>query len=78
MIWEFKHSAGCCQIARILAQKRGLDITICETAALLHDIYVIFEGKYANHAKLGEPIAQKYWRILAASPTHRLKLLSAL
>jgi hypothetical protein len=58
IIWELKHSAGCCQIARILAQKRGIDVTISETAALLHDIYVITEGKYANHAKLGAPIAK--------------------
>lgn len=23
IVWELKHSSGCCQIARILAQKRG-------------------------------------------------------
>jgi|SRR5665213_1700534 len=58
IIWELKHSSGCCQIARILAQRRGLDVTISETAALLHDIYVIVEGKYSNHAVLGAPIAK--------------------
>ncbi len=59
IIWELKHSAGCCQIARILAQKRGLDVTISETAALLHDIYVIVEGKYGGHAVHGAPLAKK-------------------
>lgn len=59
IVWELKHSSGCCQIARILAQKRGLDIEICETAALLHDIFVAIEGKYSNHAALGAPLAEK-------------------
>lgn len=59
VIWELKHSSGCCQIARILAQKRGLDMEIAETAALLHDIYVIVEGKYSDHAAKGAPLAEK-------------------
>ncbi len=59
IIWELKHSSGCCQIARILAQKRELDVEISEVAALLHDIYVAVEGKYSNHAKLGAPLAEK-------------------
>lgn len=59
VVWELKHSAGCCQIGRIIAQKRNLDITICEVASLIHDIYVIVEGKYKDHAKLGAPIAKK-------------------
>ncbi len=59
IIWEFKHSSGCCQLARVLAQKRSLEVTIAETAALLHDIYVIVSGKYADHAALGAPIARK-------------------
>jgi hypothetical protein len=58
IIWELKHSTGCCQIARILAQKRGIDVTISETAALLHDIYVIVEGKYSGHAQHGAPLAK--------------------
>ncbi len=58
IVWELKHSSGCCQIGRILAQKRGLDITISEVASLIHDIYVIVEGKYKDHAKLGTPIAK--------------------
>lgn len=59
VIWELKHSSGCCQIARILAQIRGLDVEISELAALLHDIYVVVEGKYSNHAALGAPLAEK-------------------
>lgn len=59
IVWELKHSSGCNQFARVLAQKRGLDVTISETAALIHDIYVIKEGKYANHAKLGAPLAKE-------------------
>lgn len=59
VIWELKHSSGCCQIARILSQKRGLDIEISELAALLHDIYVAVEGKYSNHAVNGAPLAEK-------------------
>lgn len=59
IVWEFKHSSGCCQIARILAQKRNLDVGISEVAAILHDIYIIVEGKYKDHAKLGSPIAKQ-------------------
>lgn len=59
IIWEVKHSSGCCQIGRILAQKRSLDITICEVASLIHDIYVIVEGGYKDHAKLGASIAKE-------------------
>lgn len=59
IVWEIKHASGCCQIARILAQKRSLNIDLAETASVLHDIYVVVEGKYKNHAKLGAPIAKK-------------------
>lgn len=59
VIWELKHSSGCCQIARILAQKRNLDVSIAEVASSLHDIYVVVEGKYKDHAKLGAKIARE-------------------
>lgn len=58
-VWELKHSSGCCQLARILAEKRGLNIELAEVSAVLHDIYVIMRGKYKDHAKLGAPIAEK-------------------
>ena len=59
IIWELKHSAGCVQVGRILAQARNLDVEIAETACVLHDIYVIVEGKYADHAHQGAPLAKK-------------------
>ncbi len=59
VVWELKHSSGCCQIARILAQKRNLNVEIAEVASVLHDIYVIVEGKYKDHAKRGAPIAKQ-------------------
>lgn len=59
VVWELKHSSGCCQIARILAQKRKLDVEISEVSAVLHDIYVIMNGAYKDHAILGAPIADK-------------------
>lgn len=59
VIFELKHSSECLQVARILAQKRGLDLEIAETAAVLHDIYVIVHGSYKDHGKLGAPIAEK-------------------
>lgn len=58
-IFELMHASGCMQIARILAQKRNLDIDISEMAAILHDIYVIVNGKYKNHGREGAPIARQ-------------------
>lgn len=59
VVWELKHSSGCIQIARILAQKRGLDVELAEIAAALHDIRVIETGKYKDHASLGAVAAGK-------------------
>lgn len=59
IVWELKHSSGCCQIGRILAQRRNLDIELAEIACLLHDICVISEGEYESHAKRGAEIAGK-------------------
>lgn len=59
VMWELRHSAGVCQIGRILAQKRKLDIEIAEIICILHDINVIITGKYEQHAKLGAEIAKK-------------------
>ncbi|MBI2144333.1 HD domain-containing protein [Candidatus Woesearchaeota archaeon] len=57
--WELKHSSGCCQIGRILAQKRKLDVEIAEIACILHDICVIVEGKYEEHARRGAETAKR-------------------
>ncbi len=59
IILELKHHAGTIQIGRILAQKRGLDVELAELICVLHDIYVIVEGKYKDHAVLGAPLAEK-------------------
>jgi len=61
-VWELKHSSGCIQISRILAQRRNLNIELAEIIAALHDIYVITNGKYKNHAILGGKIADKLLR----------------
>jgi len=59
VIWELKHSSGCCQVGRILAQKRTLNVELAEIACILHDIYVIVNGIYEDHAKRGTEIARK-------------------
>ena len=74
--WELKHSSGCCQIARILAQKRNLNVEIAEVASLLHDIYVIVEGKYKDHAKLGAPIAKQILEEIGAFPDKETQTIS--
>lgn len=62
LIFEIKHAAGCTQIARIIAQKRNLDVELADIASTLHDIYVVVTGKYQNHGPLGAPIAEKILR----------------
>jgi HD superfamily phosphodiesterase len=59
IIFELKHASGCTQIARIIAQKRKLNVEIADTATTLHDIYVIVHGTYKDHARLGALIAKK-------------------
>ncbi|MBM3283133.1 HD domain-containing protein [Candidatus Gottesmanbacteria bacterium] len=59
VVFELKHSSECIQIARILAQKRGLNLDLADAIAALHDIYVIVKGIYQNHGELGAPIAKK-------------------
>lgn len=57
--FEFMHASGCMQIGRLLAQKRRLDVDIASVACMLHDIYVIVNGKYKSHGIEGAPIARK-------------------
>lgn len=57
--FEFKHSSGVIQIARIFAEKRRLNVEIAEIIAALHDIYAIINGTYKNHASEGARIARK-------------------
>ena len=58
-IWELKHSSGCCQVGRILAEKRGLNVELVEIIAVLHDIAVVTTGSYKDHAKKGGIVAKK-------------------
>lgn len=57
--WELKHSSGVIQMARLLAQKRGVNEELAEIAAGLHDVQVIINGTYEDHARKGEPIARQ-------------------
>lgn len=75
-IFEVKHASGCTQIARILAQKRKLNIEISDTAATLHDIYVIVSGKYKDHGKLGAPIAEKILREIGSFSEKEIKTIT--
>lgn len=56
--FAFLHAAGCMTVGRILAQKRNLDVDITSVAAILHDIAVIKNGTYKDHAALGAEIAK--------------------
>jgi hypothetical protein len=58
--WELKHSSGVIQIARLIAQKRGVDLELAEIAAAMHDIHVIMEGGYTEHAARGAIIARRF------------------
>lgn len=76
IVWELKHSSGCCQIARILAQKRNLNVELAEVASVLHDIYVVVEGKYKDHAKLGAQIAEKLLREIGGFTDDEIKIIT--
>lgn len=57
--WELKHSSGVIQLARLLAQKRDVNEELATIAAGLHDVYVIIEGGYSDHARKGAGIAKE-------------------
>jgi len=56
--WELKHSSGVIQMARLLAQKRGISVEMAEISAALHDVASILDGSYENHAIRGAEIAE--------------------
>jgi hypothetical protein len=60
--WELKHQAGVTQFARMLSNKRSLDVDLAAAGALLHDIYTIVTGSYMDHARRGGPIADRLLR----------------
>lgn len=76
IVFELKHSSGCVQFARVLAQKRNLNIEIAEVAAVLHDIYVIKTGHYKNHAILGVPIAEKILKKISGFSDKEIKIIT--
>jgi|GEM_PF-2152799 len=55
--YELKHHHSVAQFARILAKKRGLQEDVCVVGALLHDIHVIVDGSYKDHARKSAKIA---------------------
>lgn len=59
LVFAFMHASGCMQIGRILAQKRKLDVDIASIASMMHDIYVIVNGTYKDHATSGGQLAEK-------------------
>lgn len=76
IVFELKHSSECIQVARILAQKRGLNIDLAEVSAALHDVYVIVHGIYKNHANLGKPIAQKILEDIGGFTIEEIKIIT--
>ena len=75
-VFGLKHISGCIQIARILAQKRGLSMEIAEVTAALHDIYVTVTGTYRNHAKLGVSIAEIILREIGGFSKNEIKIIT--
>ena len=75
-IFELKHSSGCTQVGRILAEIRGLNKEYSELICVLHDIYVIVKGKYKDHAHLGAQIAEKILRSTKKFSEREIKLLT--
>lgn len=76
IVFELMHASGCMQIARILAQKRGLNVEISEVASLMHDIYVIINGTYKNHGTLGAPIAEKILIEIGGFSKEEIKIIT--
>ncbi len=75
-VFELKHSSGCTQVGRILAEKRRLNKEYAELICVLHDIYVIVKGRYKNHAHLGAPIAARILRSTNKFRLSEIKLIT--
>ncbi|MBI2655870.1 HD domain-containing protein [Candidatus Woesearchaeota archaeon] len=75
-VFELKHSSGCVQVGRILAEKRRLNKEYAELICALHDIQVIVKGKYKDHAHLGAPIAEKILRATVKFNEKEIKIIS--
>lgn len=75
IVFELKHSSGVIEVARILAQKRKLDVTLAEVIAALHDIEVIIHGGYTDHAIKGGVIAKKILNNISGFSTDEINLI---
>jgi uncharacterized protein len=62
IVWEIKHSSGCCQIGRLLAEKRKLNIDLVDVICVLHDVSSILRGTYKNHAVESAKITERILR----------------
>lgn len=76
IVFEYMHAAGCMQIARLLAQKRNLNVDLASIAAMLHDISVVVSGTYKNHGPLGAPIAQKILEEVGGFSEEEIKIVT--
>ena len=75
-VWELKHSSGCVQVGRILAERRGLNKEFAELICTLHDIYVVVTGKYSDHAHLGAPLAEQILRETKKFTHEEIKIIT--
>lgn len=57
--FELKHHHSTAQFARVLARKRDLNEDVCCVGALMHDLHVIVNGSYADHAHKSAELAKK-------------------
>ena len=57
--FELKHHHSTAQFARLLARQRNLPIDVCTVGALLHDVHVIKNGDYKDHAHKSARIASE-------------------
>lgn len=74
--WELKHSSSTIQLAKILAEKRGLDPEFAGIIAALHDISAIETGSYEKHATKGAEMARKILNESGDFKEEEIKLIS--
>lgn len=75
VVFELKHHSGVIEVARTLAQKRSLNVTLVEVIAALHDINVIINGSYKNHAVKGGMIAKKILKKIGGFSTDEINII---
>ncbi len=75
IVFELKHASECIQTARILAQRRNLNMDMAEVACALHDIYVVVKGKYKDHGQLGAVLGAKIIKRIGGFSPKEQKIL---